>query len=83
MLLIISVELARAYSHNGRLWNGGSWRKVDVRGLESKVYRGPPPQSALALSLRCGRSRSTRSARLSGYLRGQVINSGEEQLENR
>src|SRR6202035_3442269 len=58
-------------------------RKVDVRGLGSKVCRGPPPQSALALSLRCGRSRSTRSPRLAGYLRGQVINSGEEQLENR
>src|ERR1700675_3953434 len=59
------------------------WRKVDVRGLGSKVCRGPPPQSALALSLRCGRSRSTHSARLAGYLGGQVINSGEEQLENR
>lgn len=54
------------------------WRNVWPRSC-----RGPPPQSALALSVRCGRSRSTRSARLAGNLRGQVINSGEEQLENR
>src|SRR6266478_1331398 len=61
-------------AQSGRSWSG-------IEGLPWST--GPPPQSALALSLRCGRSRSTRSARLAGYLRGQVINSGEEQLENR
>jgi hypothetical protein len=61
-------------AQSGRSWSG-------IEGLPWPT--GPPPQSALALSLRCGRSRSTRSARLAGYLRGQVIDSGEEQLENR
>jgi len=59
-------------------------RKLDVRGLGSKVCRGgPPSQSACAPSFRCGRSRSGHPARLAGYLGGQVINSGEEQFENR
>jgi hypothetical protein len=56
---------------------------ADVRGLGPKVCRGPPPQSARASSLRCGRSRSGHPASLAGYLGGQVINSGEEQFENR
>jgi hypothetical protein len=31
------------FAERARLWNGHSWpRKVDVRGLGSKVCRGPP-----------------------------------------
>src|SRR6202011_1349084 len=45
--------------------------------------QAPLPQSALASSRRGGRSRSTHSASLAGYSGGQVINSGEEHLENR
>src|ERR1700730_19015554 len=45
--------------------------------------QAPLPQSALASSRRGGRTQSTHSASLAGYWGGQVINSGEEQLENR
>src|ERR1700674_717744 len=46
-------------------------------------WRAPLPNSKIASSLRCGRSWFTHSASLAGYLRGQLIHSGEEQLENR
>jgi hypothetical protein len=75
-ILLLAMQFVGAMAF---IWQ----RKVDVRGLGSKVCRGPPPQSARASSLRCDRSRSGHPARLAGYLGGQVINSGEEQFENR
>src|SRR6266481_2485640 len=65
-------------SRNGRLWNDRLWRKAAVR-----PSMGDNIRILGASSLRCSRSGSGHPASLAGYLGGQVINSGEEQLEDR
>ena len=75
-IMVLMMSAVRA------LEASGAQDLADVRGLDRRsvmVHR----HSLHVSSLRCGRSRSGHPARLAGYLGGQVINSGEEQFENR
>src|SRR5271165_960944 len=73
------LDLARLYLNLPRR---DYWMPRLKRGKTSERHER-------AISLHCassrhgGPSRSTRSARLAGYPGGQVINSGEEQLQDR